>query len=69
MPDTVLERAWRKLTGKKKTKKEEREAREAKERAKLQARERRSCMPNDMAPDMYSGAGEPTKSRDDEVIR
>ena len=38
-PDNFVERVWRKLTGKKKTKREEREAREAKGRAKLQGKE------------------------------
>ena len=38
-PDSFIERAWRKLSGKKKTKAEEKEAREAKERNKVEAQE------------------------------
>jgi hypothetical protein len=35
-PDSYLERAWRKMTGKKKTRAEEREAQEAKARKKME---------------------------------
>ena len=38
-PTSYAERAWRKLTGKKKTKAEEREANEAKERKRWEAKE------------------------------
>ena len=66
-PDSYIERAWRKLTGKKKTKKEEREAKEAKERAKAEARAISLEQQNDETSNVFVGLIDGKK--DDGVIR
>ena len=68
-PDSCIERAWRKLTGKKKTKKEEREAKEAKERARTEGRAASSSseIQNHGTPEAFVGLEKGKK--DDEVIR
>ena len=66
-PDSFLERMWRKLSGKRKTKAEEKEAKEAKERKAMEAK---TSVGNDgdlRTEEVYQGLG-PGKE-DDGIIR
>ncbi|KAF6232700.1 hypothetical protein HO173_009139 [Letharia columbiana] len=66
-PDSYLERAWRKLSGKKKTKAEEKEAKEAKEKKVVEAKARAGNEGDLGTVDVYQGlAG---GREDDGIIR
>lgn len=66
-PDSYVERAWRKFTGKKKTKKEEMEAREAKDRNKMRVMESSQGFEEQGAPEVYMGLNNAKEA--DAVIR
>ena len=66
-PDSYVERAWRKLMGKEKTKKEEREAKEAREREQRRRKESGQGIEDSEATEVYAGLT--GKEKDDGVIR
>ncbi len=65
--DSYLERAWRKLSGKKKTKAEEREAKEAKEKKAIGAKARAVDEGDLGEMEVYQGLG--GGKEDDGIIR
>jgi len=67
VPDSHLERAWRKLRGKKKTKIEEREAREEKKRMKMASMTKGPEGEEQGTPEIYVGFR--NGKGDDGVIR
>ena len=66
-PDSYLERAWRKLTGKKKTKKEEREAKVVRKKEKVRGNKANQQPDDYEAPELNAGLTD--KGKDDGVIR
>ena len=66
-PDSYLERMWRKLSGKKKTKAEEREVKEAKERKKVETKARLGYEGDSEPVEVYNGLDR--GKEDDGIIR